>query len=136
MLAGGAVGHVVVELEIAVELGLDVDRPEGELVDRPADAERGRLPLVRRADAANDLLAKSAAAEAAAPAAALILTLPAAELEVVVVEEVAKVKVVKAEARLLLVGTLVVDVGRASERRGVAELPGVSICKSCEGLRG
>ena len=46
MLALRAIGHVVVELEITVELGLDMDGSQGELVDRSPAAERGRVLLV------------------------------------------------------------------------------------------
>jgi hypothetical protein len=46
MLALRAIGHVVVELEITVELGLDMDGSQGELVDRRPAAERGRVLLV------------------------------------------------------------------------------------------
>ena len=120
MLAGRAVGHVVVELEIAVELGLHVDGAERELVDGRAAAERGRLALLGGACATNGLLA--GAGSKAAPLVAVILALPALEVEVLVVEEVANVKVIPVEPRLLLVGTLVVGVAGAGEGLSQVEL--------------
>jgi hypothetical protein len=110
-----------VELEIAVELGLDVDGAQGELVNGGTAAERRRLFLIRRACATNDLLAEGARSKPASLV-AVVLALPAAEVEVPVVEEVTKVQVVPAEARLLLVGTFVVGVARAGEGRSQVEL--------------
>jgi hypothetical protein len=110
-----------VELEIAVELGLDVDGAQRELVDIGAAAERRRLLLVGRACATNGLLAGTGS-KPAALVAAVGLALPAAEEEVSVVVEVADVEIVPVEAGLLLVGTLVVGVARARERGSVVEL--------------
>jgi hypothetical protein len=116
-----------VELEVAVELGLHVDGAQRELVDRGAAAERGRLLLVRRAGAADGLVA--GAGSEAAPLVTIVLALPAVEVEVAVVEEVTKVKIVPVETGLLLVGTLVVGVAGAREGRSPVELCVIS-CQS------
>jgi hypothetical protein len=120
VLAGRAIGHVVVELKIAVELGLDVDGSQGELVDRGPAAEGWGLLLLRVACATDDLL--EGAGSKPASVATITLALPAAEGEVPVVEEVAEVQVVPAEAGLLQIGTLVVRVGWAGKRRSPDEL--------------
>lgn len=120
MLALLAIGHVVVELEIAVELRLDVDGAEGELVNLGTTAERRGLILVRPADTTNPL-SKSPFAEATTRGG--WLRSPAVPYKVLVLEEGSTVrKVVKRKPRLLHIGTLVVLVGRARERRSVAEL--------------
>jgi hypothetical protein len=120
VLAGRSIGHVVVELEVAVELGLDVDGTQREPIDRGATAEGRRLLLVRKASA-TDGLPKRARSKLA-PLLAIILALPATEVEVLVVEEVTKIKIVPAEAGLLLIGTFVVGVARERKGRGVVEL--------------
>ncbi len=120
MLARRAVGHVVVELEIAVELGLHVDGAERELVDGRTAAKRRRLALVGGACATNGLLA--GAGSKAALLAAIILALPALEVEVLVAGEVANVEIIPAEPGLLLVGTLVVGVAGAGEGESQVEL--------------
>jgi hypothetical protein len=108
------------ELEIAIELGLHVNGTQRELVDGSSTAKRGRLLLVGRAGATDDLLARAGSKPASV--ATLILALPPVEVEVPVVEEVTEVEVVPAETRLLLVGTLVVGVSRAGERGSPVEL--------------
>jgi hypothetical protein len=111
-----------VEFEIAVELGLDVDGSQGELVDRSAAAEGRRLLLVRMACATNDLLEGPGSKPASV--ATIALALPAVEVEVAVVEEVAEVQVIPAKTGLLQIGTLVVGVGWAGKRRSLDELHG------------
>jgi hypothetical protein len=120
LLAGRAVRHVIVELEIAVELGNHVDGAQSELVDGRAAAERRRAALVRRAGATDDL--GGGASDMAAPLLEASLALPAVENEAAVLAEGAETEVAEAEAGRLLVGTLVVGVARAGERRSQVEL--------------
>jgi hypothetical protein len=57
VLAGRAVGHVIVELEVAVELGLQGDGAQRELVGTSRSAAKGRRArLVLRARTTNDVL--------------------------------------------------------------------------------
>lgn len=67
VLARLAIGHVVVELKIAVELGLHKDGAERELVNLGTAGEGRRRVLVRTTDAA-DLLATGVAAATAVAA--------------------------------------------------------------------
>jgi len=118
VLAGLSIGHVVVKLEVAVELRLHVDGAERELVDLGSAAERWRALLVPRADT-TDLLPTGALVEAAiASDVAAGETLPA---KVLVSGERAEVEVIERETRLLLVRALVVGVFRALEGREVSE---------------
>jgi hypothetical protein len=59
VLAGGAVGHVVVELEAAVELDVNLELFDGELVEAGllAAAEGGGLGAVLAALSGDDLAA-------------------------------------------------------------------------------
>lgn len=57
MLAGRAVGHVIVELEVAVELGPHGDGAQRKLVGTAGSAAKGRRArLLVRAGTANDIL--------------------------------------------------------------------------------
>jgi hypothetical protein len=111
-----------VELEIAVELGLDVDGSQRELVDVGSAAERRGLLLVRVACSANDLLTEGTRSEPGLLGLSILLALPAPEVKVAVLAEVAKVQIEPVEAGNLLLGTLVVRVGRAGERGCPVEL--------------
>jgi len=55
VLALGTIGHVVVELEVAVELGLDDDVVQRELINLGSAAKRGSLVLVGTANTTNVL---------------------------------------------------------------------------------
>ncbi|KAH6956525.1 hypothetical protein DER45DRAFT_272280 [Fusarium avenaceum] len=108
VLTGGAVGHIVVELETAVELGLHVELVERELLLLAAStaSERGGL-LTARATLSEDGLAKGSASE-------ITLRLvgsagPALEIPVVVLVKLTDLEVVPLPALLLVLLTLVVD---------------------------
>lgn len=113
VLASRAIGHIIVELEIAVELGRNVDRAERELVFA---AERRGLALVRAADTADTLASTLSKATTKASTRG-----PAVEVEVLVLREGTSREIVESKAGFLLVGTLVIGVLRASECRGVVE---------------
>jgi hypothetical protein len=113
VLASRSIGHIIMELEIAVELGSNVDRAQGELV---AGTEGRSLALVRAADTADTLVSTLSKATTKASTRG-----PAVEVEVLVLKEGASREIIESEASLLLVGTLVVGVLRASECRGVVE---------------
>lgn len=119
-LADRAVGHVIVELEIAVELGLDNNGAEGELVDNGTAAERWRLVLLRVASTTNELAAAGARVETTLIS--VTAALEALEGEVSVVGERTRNEISPVEAGLLLGGTLVVDVLGAGESRSLLEL--------------
>ena len=95
------------ELEIAVELGSDVNRAQRELV---AAAEGRVTALVRAADTADTLASTLREATTNANTRG-----PAVEVEVLVLSKGTSRKIVERKARLLLVGTLVVGVLRARE---------------------
>lgn len=124
MLAGRAIRHVVVELEIAVELGLDSDRAKGEIGNLGPASEGGRRLLGRAAQPANELLAGPALEASTAEIAAG----EALEVKVTVAAERARGEILEGEAGLLHVVALVVGVGRNGKRRYVAEA--LNWCKS------
>lgn len=119
-LADRAVGHVIVELEIAVELGLDNNGAEGELVDNGTAAERWRLVLLRVASTTNELAAAGARVETTLIS--VTAALEALEGEVSIVGERTRNEISPVEAGLLLGGTLVVDVLGAGKSRSLLEL--------------
>ena len=120
VLASLAVGHLIVKLEVAVELGLHVDGAERELVDGTAGSERRGCALVRGAASAEEL-ATGAAAEAATRTSWGIAAREAFPVEVLVLVDRAHDEILEREAGLLGLGTLVVCVCRAVEGREVAE---------------
>lgn len=124
VLAGRAIRHVVVELEIAVELGLDMDRTKGEVGNLGPASERGRRLLGRATQTANELLAGTALEASTTKVAAG----EALEVEVTVAAEWARGKVLEGEAGLLHIVALVVGVVRNGKRRYVAEA--LHWCKS------
>jgi hypothetical protein len=107
-----------VEFKVAIELGLDMNRSEGELVNCRS-APEGRGGLLVGCAATPDDLTTSAPVEATTTAAAAAGE--SLEVEVLVRTERARGKVLESEARLLSVGTLVVSVGRAREGGEVSE---------------
>jgi hypothetical protein len=113
VLASRSIGHIIVELEIAVELGSNVDRAQGELV---TGTEGRGLALVRATDTADTPASTLSKATTEASTRG-----PAVEVEVLVLREGTSGEIIESEASLLLVGTLVVGVLRASEGRGVVE---------------
>ncbi len=122
VLAGRAVGHAIVKLEVAVELGHDVDSVKGELIYAGAAAERGRLGLVGGADTADEV-----AAGAGSISLARVLTAgPVVEVEILVGSEGARGQVPEGIAAGLVRGAVVGRVAGARERRSVAEASGSS----------
>lgn len=113
VLAGLAVGHVIMKFEVAVELRLHVDGAERELVDLGSAAEGRRALLVPGADTTNLLPTGALVKAAIASDVAAGETIPA---EVVVSGEGAEIEVIERETRLLLVRALVVGVFRALKR--------------------
>jgi len=118
VLANLTIGHIVVELEIAVKLGLHVDGAEGELVDSRSASERRGSLLVRSALSTDCLSAATVVEATIASDVAAGETLPG---EVIVLDEVTQVEVLEREPGLLLVRALVVGVLRAVERGEAAE---------------
>ena len=116
LLADRAIRHVVVELEVDIELGLHDDVAQRKLVNVGTAAKGGRVLLIRAADTADDLPA--GADSEAATLLDLVLALPATEVEVVVIEKLANVEISEVEALELVRQTLVIRVGRAAEGRG------------------
>lgn len=117
VLAGRAVRHVVVELEVAVELDAHIEVADGELVGGAgarAAAERGRGLLLLTARALNDLAAEGAGSEGVTLG-EVASAGPALEVESAVAAEGTSVEITPGEARLLLVVTLVVGVVGAVE---------------------
>jgi hypothetical protein len=122
VLAGRAVGHVIVELEVAVELDRDVEVDNGEPVHLGlcAAAEAGRLLLVGRARAGNDPVAEGARGKGVSLG-ELVLALEALEVKAAVVTKLARIQVLPVEAALLLVVALIVGVGWARESGSIVE---------------
>lgn len=124
VLAGRAIRHVVVKLEVAVELGLDPDRAKGEVGNLGPASERGRRLLGRATQTANELLAGAALEASTTKVAAG----EALEVKVAVAAEWARGEILEGEAGLLHIVALVVGVVRNGKRRYVAEA--LHWCKS------
>jgi hypothetical protein len=136
VLALGAVGHVIVELEVAVKLYGNVEVLDGELVDTLVGvaAEGWRLGLVGEARALNDLPTEGSGSKLI-PLGELVGAGPAVPVETAIVVELAGDQVAPVEAGLLLVVTLVVGVFWACEWVGAAELIcRVSPCSILDGV--
>lgn len=118
VLASGTVGHVVVELQVAVKLGLEGDGSERELVNVGTATERRRSLLLAAAGTA-DLVLVSAGSKTLAST--IAVACPSLPVEVVVVKEVSGIQVGEVEAGVLLIRALVVRVTGARERVGVSE---------------
>jgi hypothetical protein len=112
LLADGAVGHAVVELEAALELDLDVELLEGELVYAGEGTAREGGGRVNVGTAVTDNVL----------GAAIVFAGPAVEVETLVEVEPAGDEVLPVEAALPLVVTLVVAVTGAGELVGVVPL--------------
>jgi hypothetical protein len=131
VLAVGAVRHLVVELEAAVKLGLDVELLHRELVisttaAATVAAERGSRLLGGATLSENGLSERTAAK--------ITLRLvfsagPAAEVPVVVLIETADVEVTPRPATLLLVVTLVVNGTRGRVLGGFLPVTPLEMCK-------
>jgi hypothetical protein len=131
VFAGGAVGHAVVELQVAVELRLDGDTAQRELVDVGTAAKGGRL-LLRMAASTADLVSACARREALTAGGTAG---PALEVEVVVAREATESQIGEVEARALLGCAVVVRVTGAGERGSISEaLRYISIRRSGQGL--
>jgi hypothetical protein len=119
VLAGRAVGHLVVELQVAVKLRLDVHAAERELVTL-GTTERGRVVLRVSADT-TDLLSARAGRKALA---AVGTASPPLEAEVVVAREGTEAEVAEIETTGLLLCALVVRVTGAGEGGSISEALG------------
>lgn len=117
VLAGRSVRHVIVELQVAGELGLDGDGAQRELVNVGTATERRRLRL-RAAARSADLLAVGTRSE---PLSGILSATPSLPVEVVVVGKATCGEVGEVEASALLDGTLVVRVTRGREWIGIFE---------------
>jgi hypothetical protein len=111
LLAGRAVGHAVVELEVAVELGGNVELGHGEAFDRAAAlaVERGALRGRRVADTANVVAGAGAAVDTRATAVARV-TGEAVPVEVIVVGETTVAEVAEVETTALVGRALILAV--------------------------
>lgn len=111
LLAGRAVGHAVVELEVAVELGGDVELGHGEAADLTAvgAVERGALRRGGVTDTA-DVVAGAGAAVDTRPAAAARVAGEAVPVEVIVAGEATVAQVAEVETTALGVRALVLAV--------------------------
>lgn len=122
MLAGRAIGHAIVELETAVELGGDgegVDREvTGALVS--SDARRGLLVSSARADNGAASRAKGASTQEVVTLAEVVLAGPAAETESTKVSKLAGRELAKVPATLHARLALVVGVSGAAIRLGLS----------------
>lgn len=113
LLALGAIGHVVVELETAVELNIDVELLHGKLVGEGVlAATEARSSVTVLTTLSGDDLANAAEVDA----------LEAIEVEAEVAVELSRDEVLPVEAALELVVTLVVGVTGASELVGTVPL--------------
>lgn len=133
MLAAAAVGHGVVEFEVAVELGLDVELLDGgvlgTLAGVAADAGAGRLLLGGLAD---DALILAEGALLKPTLAELVLAGEPTPLEALVRVERAGNQVRPVKAVLPVIKTEVVRVARGGELRGVEEAEAGAEASSCD----
>jgi hypothetical protein len=122
VLAGGAVGHVVVELKTAVELDSDLEARDGEVVDIGVGtaAEGGSL-LHAVTALGGDALTASEAALANVASLVVVSAGPAIEIETEVVVETTRGQVGPVPAANLIIDTDVVMVTRAGEGGGIME---------------
>lgn len=127
MLAGRAVGHVVVELETSVKLGGDGEGVDGEvlLVVAGVDARSGGLVMSALARDGAAGRAKGASAQEAITLAKVVLAAPALEVAAAVVADGTSGHVAPVPAMVLLLGTVVV-VGVAGAAEGLGIGPRVS----------
>lgn len=112
LLAGRAVGHLVVELEVAVELGGDVELGDGEAADLTAvqAVERGALGRGGVADTADVVAAGGAAVDARRALAVASLAGEAVPVEVIVAGEATVAQVAEVETAVLVGRALVLAV--------------------------
>lgn len=133
MLAAAAVGHGVVEFEVAVELGLDVELLDGgvlgTLAGVAADAGAGRLLLGGLAD---DALVLAEGALLKPTLAELVLAGEPTPLEALVRVERAGNQVRPVKAVLPVIKTEVVRVARGGELWGVEEAEAGAEASSCD----
>jgi hypothetical protein len=122
MLAGGAVWHVIMELETAVELDSNLEARDREVVDVGvrAAAEGGSL-LHAVTALGGDALTTSEAALAHITSLVVVSAGPAIEIETEVVVERTRVQVGPVPAANLIIDTDVVMVARAGEGGGIME---------------
>ena len=123
LLALLTAGHVIVELEVARELGLHVNLTNGELVRVLAGlaTERRRGAGVTAADTADGLAASARSEATSLTLAEAVLAGPALEVEATIVGEATSGEIIPRETTALLVGALVVSVGRAAEATIILE---------------
>jgi hypothetical protein len=111
LLAGRTVGHVILELEVAIELGAQGDGAQRKLVRATRSAAKGRrTTLLLRASTTNDVLV---GARSESLAETILLAREALEVETTIAEEATQAEVTEVEASSLLVRALVVRVARA-----------------------
>lgn len=108
--AGRVVGHLVVELEVAVELSGDVELGHGERIDLAAALAAEGRALRRAAVAGTADVVAAAAAVDAGPTVVRGAAAEAVPVEAVVAAEAAMAEVAEVETRALLVGTFLLAV--------------------------
>lgn len=117
VLASRAIGHAVVELQVAVELGGHLEATNGGLLDVLAvAAEVGGLLMVMMGNTADALVLEAeGAGSKLVTLGELVLAGEALPVEATVALEGAGGEILPVETGDLLLGTLVVGVGRAVE---------------------
>jgi hypothetical protein len=124
VLASGAIGHVVVELQIAVEFGVDVEFTDTSLVDAGGGiaAKGGRGTLGAGGASGNALAGDLGASTKHIPLAETSLASESRPEETTIATDLTISEVRKVQTLGLLIGTLIIGVAGAGERSSVEEL--------------